>query len=119
MSSKTISFDFDGVIHHYTSGWTGVEPTDPPTPGIRDLLVHAKNLGYRLVILSTRPDSTIWPWLKRHGLDAYFASVSSNKEAAWLYIDDRGYRFNGAPSMRELFALLTGGKEAMEPWNRK
>lgn len=33
----TVVFDFDGVIHSYTSGWKGAtEIPDPPVPGVRE-----------------------------------------------------------------------------------
>lgn len=34
---QTVVFDFDGVIHSYTSGWKGetIIP-DPPVPGIKE-----------------------------------------------------------------------------------
>ena len=33
---KTVVFDFDGVVHSYTSGWQGEDTIpDPPVPGIK------------------------------------------------------------------------------------
>lgn len=37
MSKQTVVFDFDGVIHSYTSGWHGAcVADDPVVPGIRE-----------------------------------------------------------------------------------
>ena len=43
----TIVFDFDGVIHSYTSGWRGLEVIpDPPVDGIREMIENfARNIG--------------------------------------------------------------------------
>ena len=36
---KTVVFDFDGVIHSYTSGWKGESViTDPPVPRIKEAM---------------------------------------------------------------------------------
>ena len=45
--ARTVVFDFDGVIHSYTSGWLG-ETTipDPPVPGIREALKEIHDAGY-------------------------------------------------------------------------
>lgn len=51
----TVVFDFDGVIHSYTSGWKGAtEIPDPPVPGIREAIQHIRLAGYRVVVVSTR-----------------------------------------------------------------
>ena len=42
----TVVFDFDGVIHSYTSGWKGVaEIPDPPVPGIGEAIAELRQLG--------------------------------------------------------------------------
>ena len=49
----TVVFDFDGVIHSYTSGWKGTtEIPDPPVPGIREAIEHIRLAGYRVVVVS-------------------------------------------------------------------
>ena len=53
---KTIAIDFDGVIHLYSNGFQGLDNVyDPPTPGARVALEQLKTLGYRLIIVSSRP----------------------------------------------------------------
>lgn len=68
MHKRTISIDFDGVLHSYTSGWKGVDVIlDPPVPGaIKSLvdLVLASNRDlhgnavpkYCVAIFSSRSD---------------------------------------------------------------
>ena len=42
----TVVFDFDGVIHSYTSGWKGTtEIPDPPVPGIQEAIEHIRMAG--------------------------------------------------------------------------
>lgn len=55
--TPTVVFDFDGVIHSYTSGWKGktVIP-DPPVQGIREAINDIRKL-YRVVVVSTRCDT--------------------------------------------------------------
>ena len=52
---KTVVFDFDGVIHSYTSGWQGVSVIpDPPVPGIREAIDELRANYYEIVVVSTR-----------------------------------------------------------------
>ena len=101
--AKTVVFDFDGVIHSYTSGWLG-ETTipDPPVPGIRDALKEIHGAGYEVVVVSTRCATTkgkgaIEAWLYNNGLREYIDKVCKEKPPAIAYIDDRAIRFDGHP----------------------
>ena len=39
MYIPTVSFDFDGVIHSYRSGWKGAAVIpDPPVEGIKEVI---------------------------------------------------------------------------------
>lgn len=102
---KTVCCDLDGVIHSYTSGWRGPRNLpDPPVDGaldwIRKILDHPK---LELAIFSSRSKHfggrrAIKKWLYKHGLkrlEIDMISFPKNKPPAHIYIDDRGYYFNG------------------------
>jgi len=93
--SITIALDFDGVIHSYKQGWTGDIPEDPPMEGVEDFMKSLVDKGWLLKILSTRSAEHIETWLKFHKLDKYIKSIHNEKIPAKLYIDDRGYHFDG------------------------
>lgn len=91
---KTISIDFDGVIHKYSKGFQGVDNAyDPPMEGAIESIEKLYNEGYILKILSSRPKEVIYPWLKKYGLSKYIKEVSNHKFPATVYIDDRGFLF--------------------------
>ena len=91
---KTISIDFDGVIHKYSKGFQGVDNAyDPPMEGAIESIEKLYNEGYILKILSSRPKEVIYPWLEKYGLSKYIKEVSNHKFPATVYIDDRGMLF--------------------------
>jgi len=91
---KTISIDFDGVIHKYSKGFQGVDNAyDPPMEGAIESIEKLYNEGYILKILSSRPKEVIYPWLEKYGLSKYIKEVSNYKFPATVYIDDRGFLF--------------------------
>lgn len=98
---KTVVFDFDGVIHSYTSGWQGeTKIPDPPVHGIDRALREIKAAGYEVVIVSTRCSSVfgriaIENWLDMYGLAQLVDRVCKEKPPAIVYIDDRAICFDG------------------------
>ncbi len=114
---KTVVFDFDGVIHSYTSGWVKEDIIpDPPVPGIKEAIVSMRDAGYEIVIVSTRCASyegmvAIHEWLKKHKITV--DDVCKEKPPAICYIDDRAICFDGHPEA--LFEKVQNFK----PWNKR
>lgn len=96
---KTVVFDFDGVIHSYTSGWQGesVIP-DLPVSGIKEAISEIRKAGYEVVVVSTRCATN-------NGIEAVNKYLLENeivvdrvckeKPPAIVYIDDRAICFDG------------------------
>jgi len=88
---RTVSIDFDGVIHKYSMGFQGrTNAYDGPMEGAIEGLQTLYNDGYILKIMSSRPKEVIYDWLEEHGISHLITEVSNDKFAAAIYIDDRG-----------------------------
>lgn len=116
---ETICVDFDGVIHSYGSGWLGgtVIP-DPPVPGAIDWLVQVDE-RYEIAIFSTRTIEAgavdaMREYLRAHGLPPAIIEriqFPRSKPPARIYLDDRGWRFEGTfPSLEEI--------RSFRPWSQ-
>ena len=115
---KRLSFDFDGVLHSYTSGWQGAAVIpDPPVPGMAAALHRLQAVGWEISICSSRARSlegiaAVEAWLLENGFPSGLV-VTSEKLPAELYIDDRALRFDGhVPVMLEAIDSWQG------PWNK-
>lgn len=99
---KTIVFDFDGVIHSYTSGWKGIDIIpDKPTDGISEVIRNIRNKGFEVVIVSTRcvedkGINAIKRFLSDNNIEV--DGIMANKPPALVYVDDRAICFNGDTS---------------------
>ena len=104
---KTVIFDFDGVIHSYTSGWKGIDVIpDEPVYGIRKAIDFLRNeYGYKVVVVSTRCAEArgikaIREWLEKY--DISVDGVQATKPPAMVSVDDRCICFDGdAPQLVE------------------
>lgn len=108
-----IAIDFDGVLHLYSSGWTGHDNVaDGPVSdmSIPWLVALAKEFGPNKVCIHTcrlsvpqqAPEAAeaIRAWLVTHGMDRELADEihywdKPGKPNARLYIDDRAFHFDG------------------------
>lgn len=116
MARETVVFDFDGVIHSYTSGWKGpaVIP-DEPVPGIKEAIDQIRGTGYEVVVVSTRcatvqGQGAVRAWLLDHEINV--DEVKMEKPPAIVYIDDRAICFDGDAS------TLLGKIQSFKPWNK-
>ena len=114
---RPIAIDFDGVIHQATSKWTCAEEIhDGPVPGAFEFIERVF-VAYGVVIFTARANApkaipAIRAWFFKHGMDPGLVErlfITANKPHALVYIDDRGWRFQGTfPTIVEL--------DRFEPW---
>lgn len=118
MNKQTVVFDFDGVIHSYTSGWQGTDiVADPPVPGIKEALQKIHEAGYEVVVVSTRCESragidAICDFLRSNDMLEYVDKICKGKPPAIVYIDDRAICFDGHPE------TLLDKIKSFKPWNK-
>lgn len=113
---KTIVFDFDGVIHSYTSGWKGADVIpDPPVPGIKEVIDELRKQGYEVIVQSARAATgygleAIKNYLLEHKI--FVDDVTHGKPPAIVYIDDRTICFDGHTE------TLIDKINNFKPWNK-
>ncbi|MBP2656113.1 MAG: hypothetical protein H6Q73_3682 [Firmicutes bacterium] len=116
MSKQTVIFDFDGVIHSYSSRWKGATIIpDRPVPGIKEAIAEIRQ-HYRVVVVSSRcyydgGIEAIRKWLTEE--DIIVDDVTGEKPPAVVIIDDRAITFDGNPK-----GLLDKIK-VFKPWNKQ
>jgi hypothetical protein len=117
---KIIAVDFDGVIHSWVAGtYKGIatELLNPPVPGALEWLTNLVNDDrFFVTIYSVRSkvlgfEEALRQWFLDNGMETEVInkiSVSVTKPYAFLYIDDRSWKFNGKfPSANELLSFKT------------
>ena len=93
MTQKTVIFDFDGVIHSYTSGWKGIDViTDEPNPDVVKAIEELRAEGYQIAVVSTRCAeprgiAAIHNYLNKHDIKVDLITI--HKPPAIVSIDDR------------------------------
>ena len=93
---NVLAIDFDGVIHKYSEGFKGLDNAyDPPMEGAKEAMEELIKQGYTIKILSSRPKEYIYPWLEKYDMSHLVTEVSNHKFPATVYIDDRGFHFQG------------------------
>lgn len=118
LMENQIAFDFDGVVHSYTSGWMGAAVIkDKPVDGIKGLFKRLKAAGKKISIFSCRAQTqagrnAIIHWLIVNGLIDFVSEVTAEKPIAKCYVDDRAICFDGR--VEELFGKIMGFKSYQE-----
>ena len=127
MSRKILVLDFDGTLHRYSSGWSGIDHVlDGPVDGAMAFLRGAiEHFEVHVVSSRSREQSgrnamrySIASWLTEAFGDEPGSAVyrelhfPEHKPPAFLTLDDRALTFTGTfPPVEELLAF--------EPWTRR
>lgn len=112
---KAICLDFDGVLHGYRNGFTpGAPPDDTPVEGALAFVRGVLRAGFKVYVLSARFDREenllyVRQWLTRNGFPAASMTLVTTKPKACLYVDDRGFRFEGPQSWQTINEMLSTG----------
>jgi hypothetical protein len=124
----TVLLDFDGVIHSYEKGWTGIDDIpSPPVAGAMDTLkVYTEQHDFDVCIYSSRSKDeaglmAVKKWILKFLIECFGPEVAdrimsklsfpTQKPGAWLTIDDRAFCFKGE------FPDPTAIRN-FRPWNR-
>ena len=103
--TRTISIDFDGVIHDDNLGWhDGTIYGSPIEGSLEAIKMLAENYTLILYTAKAKPDrplvegktgvELIWEWLDKYGVKDCFKEITAEKPRCLFYIDDKAIRFN-------------------------
>lgn len=114
----TVAVDFDGVLNSYKTR-AGLDKQyllpDPPVEGalewINEIVQHFNVVVFTCRASFPRGKEAVELWLERHRFPAL--PVTHLKPIAHIYVDDRGWRFDGTnfPDVQSIKSFL--------PWNRR
>ena len=101
---RTISIDFDGVIHDDALGWHDGTIYGEPIPGsLESIKKLAKDYKLVLFTAKAKPDrplvnsktgiELIWEWLEKYEVKDCFLEITAEKPRCLFYIDDKAIRF--------------------------
>lgn len=118
---RRITLDFDGVINSYQTQTDNGDPTqfpDPPVAGAKEAIDNLRRQGFRVAVLSARTSddpgavAAIQAYLTKHGI--VVDEVTDKKLPSDLYVDDRGFRFEG--DWNAVLAFVAAGTQ---PWHKR
>lgn len=104
---KVLAIDFDAVLHSYSDGWRDGTPYDKPVEGAKEALTELINLGYHVLIYSTRTNhdlvesddvdrvKDITDYLNKHSIPYSEIYTGNGKPKFTVTVDDRALTFKG------------------------
>lgn len=89
---KIVALDFDATIADY-DGWKGPDHKGMLLDGAKEFLEELVDMGFELVIMTSRPLGGIPEWLEENEIDHLIKDITNHKIAAYCYLDDRAISF--------------------------
>lgn len=111
---RTVSFDFDGVIHQYDGEFKGNDIiTGGVVPGIKETIQELSEDGFTIVVSTTRcidanGKAAVKKFLDENGIR--YDELTCNKVPCIVHVDDRAICFDGYPE--NLAAII----KTFAPW---
>jgi hypothetical protein len=111
---RNIAIDFDGVVHTFDKGFhDGTcygDPIEGSLEAIKELskkynvvIFTAKAKPSRPLVNGKTGSELVYDWLVKHDVMKYVKQITSEKPRSFIYIDDKGYRFeNWSDTMKYL-----------------
>jgi hypothetical protein len=100
-NSRTIAFDFDGVIAKY-EGFKGGQHVEQPIPQVVEAIKKLKEIGHKILIFSTRGDEFLKEYCDHFSIPVDYINHNPDRQGenpgkpiAFVYVDDRAVRYNG------------------------
>jgi len=90
---KTILIDLDGVLNTYTGNFD--KNFIPEIKGGAFEFLKDLSNEYEIKLFTTRNKLIASKWVFDNNLEKFITDITSEKQLAWLYIDDRSITFNG------------------------
>lgn len=121
VETEVVAIDFDGVLHAYSKEWHDGTIYDEPVPGAKEAMQTLLDLGYEVLIWSTRchdrevmgehvsnQRDEMAEWLARHEIPYTRIHDEEGKPLCTLFVDDNCYRFDGnwASHLAQVLTLL-------------
>ena len=92
-TKKTILIDIDGVLNEYNGEFR--EDYIPDMKSGADIFLKKLSSDYIIKLFTTRNKLLASKWVLENNLDEYISDITSIKEPAVIYIDDRNLKFCG------------------------
>ena len=101
---KNIAIDFDGVVHTFDKGFHDGTCYGEPIEGALEAL-KVLSEKYNIIIFTAKAKPSrplvngktgtelVYDWLVKHDVMKYVKQITSEKPRSFIYIDDKGYRF--------------------------
>tara|TARA_A100000172_G_scaffold72559_1_gene53726 strand:- start:856 stop:1248 length:393 start_codon:yes stop_codon:yes gene_type:complete len=115
--AKNIAVDFDGVVHNFDKGYHDGTCYGAPLPGSLESIAKLSE-RYNVVIYTAKAKPSrplvngktgtelVQEWLEKYNVMQYVVEITAEKPRAFLYIDDKGYRFENWDDTMEFVEKL-------------
>ncbi len=117
--TRTIAFDFDGVIASY-DGFVHKDDVKEPLPEMVKAIMLLKEQGHKILIHSTRGDEFLKMYCEKYAIPFDYINRRPDKEGdnpgkpiAFVYVDDRAICYKGQ-NAEDLVEQITNFKAYWE-----